>query len=159
MMCRSTSDLSLLVSMQFYPNYLITMTAHIAHIAWSYPHTQIWCDGWRRYQGSSTHRMSQTRCGRRRRWGQSREIHLLGLPPPPPLPRQSSSCGSSTSHPLQTLCPLFKDSRLTDTVPTVLFPQGMRSIPPGNEIHTILSCPILHRVSDSLPIWRGSNLS
>ncbi len=31
MMCRSTSELSLLVSMQFYPNYLITMTAHIAY--------------------------------------------------------------------------------------------------------------------------------
>ena len=30
MMCRSTSEISLLVSMQFYPNYLITMTAHIA---------------------------------------------------------------------------------------------------------------------------------
>ncbi len=30
MMCRSTSDLSLLVSMQFFPNYRITLTAHIA---------------------------------------------------------------------------------------------------------------------------------
>ena len=29
MMCRSTSAISLLVSMQFYPNYLITLTAHI----------------------------------------------------------------------------------------------------------------------------------
>ncbi len=31
MMCRSTSDLSLLVSMQFFPNYRITLTAHITH--------------------------------------------------------------------------------------------------------------------------------
>lgn len=30
MMCRSTSALSPVVSMQFSPNYLITMTAHIA---------------------------------------------------------------------------------------------------------------------------------
>jgi hypothetical protein len=33
MMCRSTSDLSLVASMQFLPNYLITMTAHIADIS------------------------------------------------------------------------------------------------------------------------------
>ena len=31
MMCRSTSALSPVVSMQFSPNYLITMTAHIAY--------------------------------------------------------------------------------------------------------------------------------
>jgi hypothetical protein len=29
-MCRRTSDLSLLVSMQFFPNYRITLTAHIS---------------------------------------------------------------------------------------------------------------------------------
>jgi hypothetical protein len=33
MMCRSTSDLSLLVSMQFFPNYRITLTAHIASLS------------------------------------------------------------------------------------------------------------------------------
>ncbi len=32
MMCRSTSALSPVVSMQFSPNYLITMTAHIAMV-------------------------------------------------------------------------------------------------------------------------------
>jgi hypothetical protein len=30
MMCRSISDKSILVSMQFFPNYLITMTTHIS---------------------------------------------------------------------------------------------------------------------------------
>jgi hypothetical protein len=32
MMCRSTSGISLVDSMQFLPNYLITMTAHIAEV-------------------------------------------------------------------------------------------------------------------------------
>ncbi len=48
MMCRSTSDLSLWVWMQFSPNYLITMTAHITttRILDRHPpltESKIWC--------------------------------------------------------------------------------------------------------------------